>query len=186
MSYWDDELDAWDRESAIAVGIVILVMVGGIAATLFGAPLMLALPLAAYFGVLGLLHWLLVVRLPERKLGFWTGFWIDTALGVWLLITYMALCRHGAWDWLGHVAARLGRPGEAGHIKADAVFVAIACGFFGLQLVRLGEDAPWGEALTRRISPTVLHFGIKMAMIGALLGFLAIGGEAMVQRWLSP
>ncbi|MFN3429689.1 MAG: hypothetical protein ACK46X_07030 [Candidatus Sericytochromatia bacterium] len=179
----DDWLDDDDSGSEwLFVAVVVLAVAAPIVFTLLGMPIMLMVPFVAS-GLLGWgLHWLLTVRLPETPLGFWRGYALDWFLGVWLLISFVAAYRHGAWAWLGHVATALGRPWEAAEARPDAVFTAIAVAFIGLQAIRLGEDAPWGEALAARVSPTFLHFGIKIGLLFGLVAFLNNGGEALVKR----
>jgi hypothetical protein len=180
----DDWLD--DEETPgdwLLVGMVVLAIAAPIVFTLFGMPIMLMVPFVAS-GLLGwALHWLLVVRLPERPMGFWRGYALDWFLGAWLLVSFVAAYRHGAWAWLGQVATAAGRPWEAGEVRPDAVFGAIACAFIGLQAIRLGEDAPWGEALATRVSPVFLHFGIKIGLLFGLVAFLNNGGEALVKSF---
>lgn len=178
---WEDEEGS--RSEWLALIVAVGVVVGGVLLMLAGMPFMLMAPFVLAFAVLWLLHWLITEKWPARPLGFWAAYAIDWALGAWMLISLVAAYRHGAWHWLEGVAVRLGQT-EPG--RPDAVFGAIAFAFLGLQALRLGEDAPWGEWLAARLPGGVLHLGIKFAVLGALLAFLECGGEELVKSWFPP
>jgi hypothetical protein len=180
--------DAWEDEEGsrsewLALIVAVVAVVGGVVAMLLGMPFMLMAPFVLAFAGLWLLHWLITEKWPERPLGFWAAYAIDWALGAWMLLSLVTAYRHGAWHWLEGVAARLGQLEPA---RPDAVFGAIACAFIGLQALRLGEDAPWGEWLAARLPVGLLHLLIKFALLGGLVLFLDRGGEDLVKSWFPP
>jgi hypothetical protein len=178
---WEDEEDS--RSAWLAMVVAVAAVVGGVLLMLVGMPFMLMVPFVLAFAVLWLLHWLITEKWPERPLGFWTGYAIDWALGAWMLVTLVAAYRHGAWHWLEGIAVRLGQVEPA---RPDAVFGAIAFAFLGLQALRLGEDAPWGDWLATRIPVGLLHLVIKVGLLVALVVFLERGGEELVKSWFPP
>jgi hypothetical protein len=180
--------DAWDDEEGsrsewLALIVAVVAVAGGLLLMILGMPLMLLVPFGLAFAVGWLLHWLITEKWPERPLGFWAAYAVDWALGAWVLVSLVAAYRHGAWHWLEGVAARLGQTEPA---RPDAVFGAIAFAFIGLQALRLGEDAPWGEWLMTRLPVGLLHLVIKVGLLVVLVVFLERGGEELVKSWFPP
>jgi hypothetical protein len=170
-----DDDDAFDGVPLVLVCLALVVAAVLVATA--ALPFRLVAAGLMFFGAWAGLSWLLVKRLPEKPLAFWPAFGLDTALGAWLLVTFVALCRAGWWARLGAWGDRLGHPDTC---SPDTALAVIGVCVIGWQALRVMEEAPQAARMPGWVRLDWLFAGFKIALLFGFAGFLMNGGD----RWL--